>query len=186
MSDPRHPYRDYPRKAGATARTRASAAALWEVVTHVGGENRYFALDFLWTVREWMDAAVGGPGLKRGRTTQGPLRPGDRIDSWEVLVAEHQSVLALRFNMKAPGDGALEFRIDPFHGGAAITVTAWWRPKGTAGALYWAAMLPAHVVLFKRMTAEICRRAEALEQGGAETLGVEDLAEGGGLSAARG
>ena len=186
MSDPRFFYRDFPRKAGGTAKTRASAAALWEVVTHVGGENRYYALDFLWTVREWMDAAVGGPGLKRGRTTQGPLRPGDRIDSWDVLVADPESVLALRFNMKAPGEGVLEFRIERFNGGASVTVTAWWKPQGTAGALYWAAMLPAHVVLFKRMTAEICRRAEALEQGGPERADAGGLMEGDGLSPAQG
>ncbi len=181
MAQERLFYHSFPRKAGGSARTRASAASLWEVVTHVGGENRYYALDFLWTVREWMDAAVGGPGLKRGRTTQGPLKPGDRIDSWEVLVADPGERLALRFNMKAPGEGVLEFRIDRFHGGSTVTVTAWWKPEGVAGALYWAAMLPAHVVLFKRMTAEICRRAEALESGEAEMVAADS-----GLSVAQG
>lgn len=175
MADDRLYWRKFPRHAGGSGKTRASADALWDVISAVGGDNRYYALDFLWTIREWMDAAVGGPGLSRGRSGQGPLRPGDRIDSWEVLAADAGSLLALRFGMKAPGSGVLEFRIDPFHGGCTITVTAWWKPEGVAGGLYWAAMLPAHVVLFKRMVAEICRRAEALEDGAPQEDGAAGL-----------
>jgi hypothetical protein len=157
-------YSTFAFKAGGTAVTRAGAHALWQVVSGIGGDNRYYAMNALWTVREWMDAAVGGPGMRRGRPRSGELRPGDRIDSWEVLVAEPERRLALVFGMKAPGHGVLEFLITPMGGGTRLTATAYWEPEGLAGVLYWRAMQPAHILLFRRLTAEICRRAEALPE----------------------
>jgi hypothetical protein len=154
-------------RAGGAAITRAGAHALWEVVSGIGGDNRYYAMNALWTVREWMDAAVGGPGMRRGRPRSGELRPGDRIDSWEVLIAEPDRKLALVFGMRAPGQGVLEFLITPMSRGTRITATAYWEPDGFPGVLYWRAMQPAHILLFRRLTAEICRRAEALPDAGA-------------------
>ena len=155
-------YRSFTFKAGGAHLTKAPATAIWEIVTGIGGDNRYYALNALWTVREWMDAAVGGPGLRRGRPERDELRPGDRIDSWEVLVCEPPTRLALIFKMKAPGDGVLEFAIRARPRVTRLTVTAFWEPDGVAGVLYWRAMQPAHIILFRRLTAEICRRAEAL------------------------
>ncbi len=155
-------YRGFQFKAGGSAVTRAAPAAVWEVVCAIGGDNRYYAMNALWTLREWLDAAVGGPGMRRSRPAKAELAPGDRIDSWEVLVAEPEHRLAMVFGMKAPGDGVLEFLITGMGRGTRITVTALWEPDGLAGVLYWRAMQPAHVLLFRRLTAEICRRAEAL------------------------
>jgi hypothetical protein len=159
-------YATFTFKAGGSSVTRAAPGALWEVVSKIGGDNRYYAMNALWAVREWMDAAVGGPGMRRGRPSSGELRPGDRIDSWEVLIAERDRRLALVFGMKAPGQGVLEFLITPIGRGTRITVTAFWEPDGVAGVLYWRAMQPAHLLLFRRLTAELCRRAEALPQAG--------------------
>lgn len=157
-------YRSFTYKAGGAALTRAPAAAIWDVVTKIGGDNRYYAMNALWTVREWLDAAVGGRGLERTRPASGVLRPGDRLDSWEVLIAEPERQLSLVFGMKAPGDGVLEFVIKPIppagRGGSRLTATAYWEPDGVAGVLYWRAMQPAHILLFRRLTAEICRRAQ--------------------------
>jgi hypothetical protein len=155
-------YRSFPYRAGGSALSRASADALWQVVAGIGGANRYYTLNALWTVRELMDAAVGGPGLRHGRPAQDrELRAGDRIDSWRVLVAERPQRLALVFGMKAPGRGVLEFRIAPEGAGQRVHATAYWDPDGLAGRLYWRAMQPAHLVLFDRLTREISRRAEA-------------------------
>ena len=43
--------------ASGSATTSSSPADVWPVVTAIGGENRYYALDWLWTVRGWIDAA---------------------------------------------------------------------------------------------------------------------------------
>lgn len=153
----------YPYRAGGEARTRARPDSVWRVVSSIGGENRYFTLNALWTVREAMDALVGGEGMVRRRPEGGTLRPGDRIDSWTVLVADAPHRLSLLFGMKAPGRGVLEFAIRREAAGTVVSATAYWRPDGLAGILYWRAMEPAHLFLFRMLTREICRRAEQLE-----------------------
>lgn len=157
---PRYDYRHYPLHAGGNAVTRAGEEAVWRVVSAIGGDNRYYAMNGLWTIREWLDSAVGGPGRRRGRPLGRPLKAGDHIDSWRVRIADAPTLLALEFGMKAPGCGVLEFSIAPMASGTQVTASAFWNPDGIAGQLYWVAMMPAHLVLFKRLTAEICRRAE--------------------------
>ena len=158
-------YNRFRHAEGGTAETHAPPAAVWSVLEGIGGDNRYFALDALWTVREAMDAVVGGEGLKRVRSNPDRLVVGDRIDTWTVLAVEEQRRLALLFGMKAPGTGVLEFLIDRSAARTRLTATAFWDPRGIAGWLYWKAMEPAHGLLFRRMTGEIVSRAEALAGG---------------------
>lgn len=157
-------YRQFRYRAGGSAVTRASAEAVWDVVADIGGANRYYTLNSLWTIRELMDAAVGGPGLKRERPHGRELRPGDRIDSWEVLAVERPRHLALIFGMKAPGRGVLAFDLTPVDRRWRLNATAYWDPDGFAGLLYWRAMQPAHIFLFDRLTDTICRKALDAEQ----------------------
>jgi hypothetical protein len=153
-------YRRFRYSAGGAARAHCGPEPVWEVVAAIGGPNRYYTMNALWTARELMDAVVGGRGMRYRRPDHGDPQAGDRIDSWEVLVSERPRLLALIFGMKAPGRGVLEFRIEPARQGTRLTATAFWDPDGLPGVLYWRAMQPAHVVLFDRLTKEICRRAE--------------------------
>jgi hypothetical protein len=163
---PTEDYRRFPLHAGGSAMVRATPEAVWAVVQTIGGENRYFALNGLWTLREQLDALVGGIGAEHVRPEGSALRLGDRIDSWTVIGLDPPRLLALRFGMRAPGRGVLEFVIEPVGGGSRLTACAWWDPDGIAGRLYWIAMKPPHLVLFDRLTAEIGRRAEAGERRG--------------------
>ena len=61
------------------------------------------------------------------------------------------------------GSGVLEFELEPLPGGGTrVGVTAYWHPQGVWGLLYWYALVPAHLFIFRGMTAAIARRAEAL------------------------
>lgn len=155
-----HHYRSYPLNADGSAYTQADADAVWKVVSEIGGENRYYAMNSLWSMREWLDSIVGGEGRRRSRPIGRPIKAGDHIDSWRVLIAVAPNVLALEFGMKAPGKGVLEFKVESLAQRTRVTATAFWLPQGIPGKLYWVAMMPAHLVLFKRLTAEIARRAE--------------------------
>ncbi|MFW6278234.1 MAG: DUF2867 domain-containing protein [Halorhodospira sp.] len=154
-------YLRFPHRAGASAVTEASPAAVWEQLASIGGPNRYYYMNPLWSLRELLDALLGGRGLQRGRPLHTDLRPGDVIDSWRVLIAEPEQRLALGFGMKAPGTGVLEFTIEPLAGARnRVRVTAYWLPHGLPGRLYWYAMEPAHAFLFRGLAHEICRRSE--------------------------
>lgn len=154
-------YAYYAKRATGSAETAASPAAVWSVVSAIGGPNRYYYLNALWTTREVMDWMVGGPGLARGRRHPTDLRVGDRIDSWKVLGIEPERRLTLGFGMKAPGAGVLEITLEPREGGGTrVTATAYWHPAGAPGLLYWYALVPAHLLIFDGLTRAICRRAE--------------------------
>ena len=163
-------YAYYAKRAGGSAVARAPAAAVWSVVSAIGGENRYYYLNTLWALREAIDWAAGGPGLNRGRRHPSEVRMGDRIDSWEVIGVDPERRLTLSFGMRAPGAGVLEFEIEPLPDQpegprTRVTATAYWHPAGVWGLLYWLSMEPAHQVIFRGLTREIARRAETGEQG---------------------
>jgi hypothetical protein len=63
--------------------------------------------------------------------------------------------------MKLPGRAWLEFDVVPAAGGAVIRQTAIFEPVGLAGLLYWYALVPVHVLIFRGMLRAIARRALA-------------------------
>ncbi len=105
------------RRRAAARRRAASPAALWKVVTAIGGDNRYYTMNFLWWLRELLDWLVGGPGFTHGRRHPTDLRIGDAIDYWTVIGMERERRLTLNFGMRAPGAGILEFEIEPLADG---------------------------------------------------------------------
>jgi hypothetical protein len=156
----------YAKRASGSALSSAPAAALWRVVTTIGGDNGYYSMGWLWWLRGAIDWLLGGPGLTKGRRHPTELRLGDRIDYWTVIGIEPERRLTLNFGMRSPGSGVLEIEVEPDAGpGSAaqsrISVTAYWHPRGIWGLLYWYALVPAHLFLFRGMTAAIARQAEA-------------------------
>ena len=154
----------YAKRAGGHAVGPASAAAVWHTVATIGGDNGYYTMNFLWWIRGVIDWLVGGPGLTRGRRHPTDLRIGDRIDYWTVLAVEPTHRLTLNFGMRAPGSGVLEFEVDPEPapappGQTRLTITAYWHPQGVWGLLYWYALVPAHLFIFRLMTRAMLRRA---------------------------
>jgi uncharacterized protein YbjT (DUF2867 family) len=165
----------YAKRASGSAVAQASEASMWQVASTLGGDNGYFYMDALWWLRGLADWLIGGRGLTRGRRHPTELRLGDRIDYWTVLGIEQGRRLTLQFGMRSPGSGVLEIDIapvaDPVAAGlpaaaprCRVTVTAYWHPQGVWGLLYWYALVPAHLFIFKGMTARMARRAEVVEQ----------------------
>ena len=158
----RHDIAYYAKRANGEAVANASAEAIWQQVSTIGGTNRYYYMNALWSLREWMDWLVGGPGLSRGRRHPTELRVGDVIDYWTVVGLEPARRLTLHFGLKAPGAGILEFEIEPINKEqTSIKVTAYWHPRGVWGLAYWYAMVPVHLFVFKGWTRAIARRAES-------------------------
>ncbi|MDX1571279.1 MAG: SDR family oxidoreductase [Xanthomonadales bacterium] len=150
----------YAKKASGYFETELPAETVWRELCTIGGSTRYFYLNFLWTLRELLDWFVGGSGLKRTRRHPEKLRVGDRVDSWDVVGLEPGKRLTMKFGMKAPGTGVLEFELNEgTDGRTRLTATAYWHPAGIAGILYWLSLEPAHRIIFRGLTRRICERA---------------------------
>jgi uncharacterized protein YndB with AHSA1/START domain len=156
--------------AGGTAFTdrrsrlvEAAPEAVWRAVVRIGGGHGWYAADWLWRLRGWMDRLVGGPGLRRGRRDPDEVGYGEAIDFWRVTGLERGRRLSLRAEMKLPGEALLEFDVAPEGSGTRLTQTARFLPRGLAGLAYWYAVLPVHGFVFDRMIRGICRAALGLQ-----------------------
>jgi Protein of unknown function (DUF2867) len=126
--------------------------AVCEAVRRLGGRNGWYGADWLWKIRGWMDLLMGGPGLRRGRRDPEMAGYGEAIDFWRVVGFEQNKRLALRAEMKLPGEALLEFRIER-KGNRKCTLQqcALFRPRGLSGLLYWYAVAPLHRIVFHRI-----------------------------------
>ncbi len=122
----------------------------------IGGEQGWYYADKLWRLRGMMDKMMGGVGLSRGRRSKVDIEPGDTIDFWRVILADHKNYrLLLYAEMKLPGEAWLEFAIVENENRSILKQTATFRPKGIMGRNYWYVMLPFHYFIFRNMLKRI-------------------------------
>lgn len=159
----------YPKQAGYALKTSVPPEKLWQTLSTIGGKHGYFYANGLWKIRAWLDWLVGGKGLQvptakesqhQARALERPLQAGDRIDSWKILTAIENRHLSLLFGMKAPGLGRLEWTIEDHGQYRTLDIRAWWHPAGFWGLLYWFAMLPAHLFIFRGMAKAIEKQSK--------------------------
>lgn len=146
-----------------TVDVAASWVTLSEVVAAIGGQTGWYFADWLWRLRGAVDRMLGGIGLRKGRPHPAEIQVGDPIDFWRVERYDPGRRLLLRAEMKVWGKAWLEFRIEPRSDNSSrLTQTARYYPRGLFGLLYWYAVLPIHVIVFKGMAAAIAGRAEKM------------------------
>jgi len=142
----------------------ASPDRVFAVLENLGGKHGWLSFDVLWRIRGWMDELIGGAGNSRGRSRQFGMRAGDVIDFWRVERVEVQRTVLLHAEMKVPGDAWLQF--DLRVGGSGRTnlrCCAWFQPRGLLGEIYWYLLYPVHLLIFRKLTTEVRRRAESTD-----------------------
>jgi uncharacterized protein YbjT (DUF2867 family) len=138
----------------------ASPQSVFRAVCRVGGGHGWYVADWLWRIRGWIDVLVGGPGLRRGRRDPESVSYGEALDFWRVVGLEQDRRLALRAEMRLPGEALLEFQIEPSgENRCVLRQTALFQPRGLFGLLYWYAVLPLHHIVFNGMLRGIEREA---------------------------
>jgi len=139
------------------------AAALFAAYTGVGGARGWFYMDWAWAFRGWIDKAIGGVGIRRGRRHPDDIRAGESLDFWRVEDVETDRLMRLRAEMKIPGKAWLQFESIPQQDGRTLlTETAYFAPRGFWGFVYWYAMWPFHAFLFNGLIRQIASRARKL------------------------
>ncbi len=163
---------EFPIQDEQVVEVNAPAEVLFDQIRRVGGDVGWYYADSLWKIRGWLDRAIGGVGLRRGRRDPVKVWIGDAIDFWRVGDIDPNRRLLLHAEMKVPGDAWLEFRTRPLDDHRSMLVqTAYFRPSPFWGRLYWNSLYPLHRFIFRGMARNIARAAEK-QAGGVATVGA--------------
>lgn len=146
--------------------TTASPEELFATLEGLGGRRGWYSSNLLWRLRGWLDAAVGGIGLRRGRRHPDRLAVGEPVDFWRVEVLDRPRHLRLRAEMRLPGTAWLDFRVAADGAGTRLLQHARFVPRGLWGRVYWYALVPFHGLIFPRMARRIVAAAEGRADGG--------------------
>lgn len=134
---------------------------LYWAFARIGGTFGYYTMNWAWALRGLIDSLVGGVGLRRGRRHPQDIRQGEALDFWRVVEVEAGRRLQLYAEMRLPGEAWLTFTAEPDGAGCRLEQKAVFVPRGLFGRLYWWAMLPFHVAIFRVMATRIARAAES-------------------------
>jgi uncharacterized protein YbjT (DUF2867 family) len=137
-------------------------------IAEIGGKRGWYYGNALWKLRGWLDLAVGGAGMRRGRRDPSQLAPRDVVDCWRVERIEPPRLLHLAAEMRLPGRAWLQFEVKPNGDGSTIRQTAVFDPIGLSGLGYWYALYPLHELVFRGMLRGIARHAAERSARGTE------------------
>jgi uncharacterized protein YbjT (DUF2867 family) len=138
------------------ARLQAEAPQVFQAVCAMGGRNGWPYANWLWQARGLLDRLAGGPGM-RGRRHAERLQPGEIVDFYRVEAFEPGCSLRLRSELKAPGQGWMEWRLEMEAEAAWLVQTAYFAPRGLPGFLYWRLLRPLHVLVFRGLLKNLAR-----------------------------
>jgi len=138
----------------------ASAEAVYQIFTGLGGKRGWFNVNWAWRIRGFLDRMFGGVGFRRGRRDPDELQVGDVLDFWRVETLEPGQLLRLRAEMKMPGIAWLQWQVTPREKKKALLLqTSFFAPKGLLGWLYWYASYPLHRLIFCKLIDQIATQS---------------------------
>jgi uncharacterized protein YbjT (DUF2867 family) len=139
----------------------ASAAGVFKVISGLGGERGWLYANWLWRLRGWLDQVIQGKRRERSAKPTS-LAIGSRVDYYRVEALEPDHMLRLHSELKAPGEGWLEWRVkEESFESSTVEQTAFFAPRGFPGFAYWLILLPLHRLVFRGLIHAIRDRSEA-------------------------
>ena len=137
---------------------------IFKEILNIGGKHGYWSPSWMWKIRGFVDKLQGGPGLHGGRRTyRKEIRVGERIDFWivsKVVNTDIMKQLRLKARMYSPGDSWLEFTLLNNNDEKSFTITAYFKPRGIQGKLYWYSLFFVHKYIFRAMLLKIISNAK--------------------------
>ena len=148
---------------GQQLRLQVQPEAVYRAITSLGGRVGWLYLNWLWKLRAFLDKLLGGPGL-RGRSSDDRLAEGDPLDFYRVEKLVPGSMLRLKAELKAPGQGWMEWSVQPHpDGGSILSQIVYFVPRGVPGFLYWYMLYPVHTLVFTGLLKALAGRAGELQ-----------------------
>lgn len=142
-----------------TLTVEAPPDVVFRCIERLGGDHGWYACDWLWNIRGFIDLLQGGVGMRRGRPSSATLRVGDTVDSFRVEAIEPNHLLRLKSEMNLPGRAWLEFEVTQAGSSTQIRQTAIFDPVGLKGQLYWYSLYVPHEFVFDGMLRGIAEAA---------------------------
>lgn len=139
----------------------AAPETVFQMFTNMGGDKGWPYANWLWKIRGWLDKLLNGPGL---RSFVFPLKEGDVVDYYRVESLEAGHMLRLHSELKAPGEGWMEWRVEIKDDVTRLSQTAFFVPHGLPGFLYWYILSPIHKLVFRGLIQAIARKSEEGER----------------------
>ena len=137
---------------------RALPEDIFASVRRMGGKEGWPYANWLWRLRGWLDATVRVLSL-RGNADR-PIPSDERVDYYRVEAVEQPRLLRLHSELRAPGEGWMEWRVESNEEGSMLTQTAFFAPRGFAGFAYWFLLGPVHRMVFRGLPEALKRESE--------------------------
>lgn len=142
-----------------TITVQAPPEVVFQCIERLGGDHGWYAWNWLWQLRGFLDLLAGGVGLRRGRPSSTHLRVGDTVDSFRVESIEPNKYLRLISEMNMPGRAWLQFEVTSNGSSSTIRQTAIFDPVGLVGQAYWYSLYVPHQFVFQGMLRGIAQAA---------------------------
>jgi uncharacterized protein YbjT (DUF2867 family) len=142
-----------------TLKVEATPDMVFKCIERIGGDHGWYACDWLWRLRGFIDVLQGGVGMGRGRPSSPTVRVGDTVDSFRVEAIEMNRRLRLKSEMILPGRAWLEFEVTEEGSTTQLRQTAIFDPVGLKGQLYWYSLYIPHEFVFNGMLRGIAQAA---------------------------
>ncbi len=151
-----------------------SGEAAFSRVQELGGVKGWPYANWLWRLRSWLDRLISSRGQRRltgverrgvGEAVAGqpdpPAPAGEARRSFMVESIEPGCMLRLHSELRAPGDGWMEWRVDgESPQGSVLIQTTFFAPRGLPGLLYWSLLDPPRRLVLRGLVRAIRRLSE--------------------------
>jgi uncharacterized protein YbjT (DUF2867 family) len=124
-----------------------SAEKVFAVISNMGRGHAWPYANWLWKLR-------GLFGIRK-------FEPVDGYDYYSIDGVEENQRLLLRSQLKAPGEGWMEWRVSSSANGTLLEQTAYFTPNGLGGFLYWWLLFPFHALVFHGLILKIAQKSLA-------------------------
>lgn len=127
----------------------AKPEKIFDVLKNMGGRNGWPFANWLWKLR----------GLFGVRRLAAESKSFDSKKYYYIDAIESDHMLLLHSQLKAPGEGWMEWRMETLENKTRLTQTAYFTPHGFGGFLYWFLLYPFHAYVFRGLIKSIARNS---------------------------
>jgi uncharacterized protein YbjT (DUF2867 family) len=125
----------------------AKPEKVFDIIKNMGGRNGWPYADWLWKLR-------GLFGVRESFSIS-----DSEYGYYAVDTLEPNHMLLLHSQLKAPGEGWMEWRVETRENSTRLIQTAYFTPYGLGGFLYWFLLYPFHVYVFRGLIKNIARNS---------------------------